>query len=180
MALTDLQELKRNLRLILSQVHTGLSIYATADTLRLVIGDGAPGKRFAFEPPRPGDEKLTNEQLPLIRLLNADTAPALRSQFVECLLAEITDANALVVIHAVLEIGALDDIKQWLDGLSNRYGLRQSVWLAILDKLLMEPQRFTDRDLGIMRAMTTEEEQRVNRFRSWRASERRKNLPPPP
>ena len=96
----------------------------------------------------PGEARVYNEQLRLLRLLYSDLPPDLRAEFVPTLFGNLTEDNAAVVMQAVLDVGNLDDIDRLLEaGSGLSHARRAAVWMAILERVVMESHRFSDHEL---------------------------------
>lgn len=78
------------------------------------------------------------------------------------------ECNAEVIVHTVLEVGELSDLKRILDDPKKKLGLgaRMRVWSTIRQKLTMESHRFTENDLTLLDSM-------------WKAELARLPEPPP-
>jgi hypothetical protein len=161
--ITDATDLKRKIKLILSQIRLRPSMYQTTTTteraeivLRMIRSSGeAPADSVL---PPAGAVVAENEQLTLLRLMYSEASPILREGFVPELVNEISATNAPVIVHAVLAVGSLDDVRKALrPSKAMSLSIRGSIWWAILETLIMESHRFTDADLDTLEIMARED-----------------------
>ena len=164
---SDLGDLKGKMKLILSQVAPSTVAYTFHDP-DLSLGafaryDAARSGR----PPKirianPGDAEMKNEQVPLLKTLYAQCTPQLQTSFPSILSAEMREINAAVIVHTVLELGHLSELRKVLDNPKRlALNVRRYVWEAIGQKVAMESHRFTDDDLDQLDAMRMAELKRT-------------------
>lgn len=142
----ELDELKKKIRLILSQAKPDAGIYQILKPF--------PDASGVRKLPGPGDVEIVNEQVVLFRTLYAQAPEQLRPEFLRLLLEEVHVVHAYLIAHLVLEMAHLRDLKPLLDDPDTlTFGTRRKVWLAINEKLVMESHRFTEEDLALMEEM---------------------------
>jgi hypothetical protein len=70
----------------------------------------------------------------------------------------MTDLNAAVIVHTVVELAHLAELRKLLDDPKKlNLNVRRHLWEAILQKLIMESHRFTDDDLNQLDDVRTAE-----------------------
>ena len=165
--LSDLSDLKNKVKLILSQVASSTVAYTFRDP-KLALA--AAAQYLAGRSPQPleiriadaGDVEMKNEQVLLLKTLYAQCTPELQTSFSSILLGEMRDLNAAVIVHTVLELGHLGELRKLLDHpMKLTLNVRRYVWEAIKHKVAMESHRFTDDDLNQLDAMRTAEIKRT-------------------
>lgn len=164
---SDLSDLKGKMKLILSQVASSevnytfldatFSLRAFADYATVRSGR-SPEIRIAD----PADVEMKNEQVLLLKTLYAQCNPELQTSFPSFLLEEMREMNAAVIVHTILELGHLSELKKLLDNPKKlTMKMRRYVWQAIGQKVAMESHRFTDDDLNQLDAMRTADVKRT-------------------
>lgn len=166
--ISDVSDLKRKMNLILSQVTSSGVAYTIRDPKSLLfaaIADLA-GERSGLPPEiriaDAGDAELKNEQVFLLKTLYSQCSPEMKAEFSPSLLGQMTELNASVIVHTVLELGHLSEVRKMLDD-PRRMTLnaRRSAWKTIREKIAMEPHRFTDDELKQLDEMLTAEIKRT-------------------
>ncbi len=165
--LSDLDDLKGKMKLILSQVASSEVAYTIRDTTLIIgaVADHAAARSGRPQEIRiadPGGAEMKNEQVLLLKTLYAQCAPELQTSFPSILLGEMREMNAAVIVHTVLELGHLRELRKLLDNPKRlTLSVRRSVWKAIGQKVAMESHRFTDDDLNELDAVRTVEVKRT-------------------
>lgn len=147
------EDFKGKIRLILSQVDPSASIFRTITSGPTSHGKGAV-PRPEIDLATPGSVEVGHEQIILLKTLYAQCPEELKAEFLSLLPAQMNERNARVIIHTVLEIGHLSDLKKLLDD-PKKLGLpiRRQVWRAIREKVAAESHRFTEEDLTLLETM---------------------------
>jgi hypothetical protein len=151
---TPAAELKRRVRLILSQVRgsEGFYKYRTPDLVARRARVGQFGRDD--DPPlieAPGDAEMAQEQVLALRTLYAQSPPTLQKQFPSLLMANSSVRNAAVVVHAMVEIGALVRLAAALkEKKAKDRAKRLYMWQALRTKIAHESHRFSEADLTVI------------------------------
>jgi len=155
-------DLRRKIKLILSQVDPSVAIYR-AITSGPTSYPKHPSPRPEIDLASPGSVEVAHEQVVLLKTLYAQSPEKLKTNFLSLLLNQINEQNARIIVHAVLEIGHLGDLKKVvLDGPKKLgFFVRIKVWVAIREKLTMESHRFTSEDLSLLETMRLAETSRM-------------------
>jgi len=142
----SLEDLRRKVKVILSQMPQPLVVYA------LQIQGGTievPSRRE--HPPEfvaeSGQARVINDPLLLLRTLYAQCGQDLRSSFASLLLGELSPENAEVVAHAVVDAAGFDTLQYRLFNLDLPREIQLGIWSALDQKLAMESHLFADSEL---------------------------------
>src|SRR5262245_8054862 len=99
-------DLKQKIKLILSQVLVNTPIYTYLNPNSLALRQASTKE----DPPiieATGDVEIAHEQLVALRTLYVQCAPDLQKQFAGMLMAASSATNAAIVVHAMIDVGAL-------------------------------------------------------------------------
>jgi hypothetical protein len=146
-ATPSITDLRREIKLVLSQVNPSEPIY-TLRALKL-FGPSSPedlgDSPFIVTDPREID--VINEQVGLLKMLYGKCSQRLKPSFPVLLLKEIAESNAEVIVVTLVHTGHLRQLLGAFRGGAFTPRLRRKMWQAIRGMLSFEPHRFTGDDL---------------------------------
>src|SRR6266852_2973669 len=145
--MTKPDDLRRKVHLILGEYNPALhKIYRhteseiLAEHLRIAKNLGGPPLADL------SDTAVVNEQVLLLKTLRGQGGHS-EKDFIKVLSNAVTDHNAPVVVHALVELGRLDAVLAILGREKLGPDVAASIWQRLGEKLRREPHRFTDADL---------------------------------
>jgi len=144
-------ELKRKVQLILSQVRPDTPFYTfrtphLAALAAIVLRDNDPPRIQAA-----GDVEVMHEQVVALKTLYAQSPPNLQKDFAALLMSQSTTANAAVIVHVIVEIGALPVLVDALKATNaTDAAKRRLMWQSLREKLAHESHRFAEGDLTVI------------------------------